>query len=91
MLTDNLRTHKSVRMREMLAARGCRVWYLPSYSPDYSPIVLAFAKIKAELRRVAAHTREALENAIAQAIMHISSAETAAVNYSCHPSLQAQS
>ena len=33
----------------MLEAAGCTLWYLPTYSPDYSPIELAFSKIKAEL------------------------------------------
>jgi transposase len=71
-LLDNLSAHKSPRLRELLAARGVRLWYLPSYSPDFSPIELAFSKIKAELRRGAARTREALEAAVAQALTHIS-------------------
>jgi transposase len=66
---DNLSAHKSPRLRELLAARGCRLWYLPSYSPDYSPIELAFAKVKAELRRVGARTREVLEAAVAQVVV----------------------
>jgi transposase len=70
-LIDNLSAHKSARLREVLAARGCRLWYLPSYSPDFSPIELAFAKIKTELRRVGARTREGLEAAVAQALTHI--------------------
>ena len=72
-LLDNLSAHKSVRLRHLLAVRGCRLWYLPSYSPDFSPIELAFAKIKTELRSVGARTREALEAAVAQALRHISS------------------
>jgi transposase len=70
-LIDNLSAHKSARLRELLAARGCRLWYLPSYSPDFSPIELAIAKIKTELRRVGARTHEALETAVAQALTHI--------------------
>ena len=72
MLLDNLSAHKNVRLREILAARGCRLWYLPSYSPDYSPIELAFSKIKTELRQVGARTAEALEAAIVHAFTHIS-------------------
>ncbi|MCG8353906.1 MAG: IS630 family transposase [Chloroflexales bacterium] len=70
-LIDNLSAHKSARVRSLLAARGCRLWYLPSYSPDFSPIELAIAKIKTELRWVGARTREALEAAVAQALTHI--------------------
>lgn len=71
-LLDNLSAHKSPRLRKLLAARGCRLWYLPSYSPDFSPIELAIAKVKAELRRIGARTREALEAAVAQVLKHIS-------------------
>ena len=68
---DNLAVHHKAAVRQTLAARGCRVLYLPSYSPDLTPIEQAFAKIKAALRRSGARTREALEAAIAQAIDHI--------------------
>lgn len=30
---------------------GCRLIYLPPYSPDFNPIELAFSSIKADLRR----------------------------------------
>lgn len=79
---DNLSAHKSASVRELLAERGVRLWYLPSYSPDYSPIELAFAKSKAELRRVSARNPEALEEAIAQAVTHISADEARA--FFCH-------
>jgi transposase len=82
-LLDNLSAHKSPRLREVLAARGCRLWYLPSYSPDFSPIELAFAKIKTELRRVRARTREVLEAAVAQALTHISSEDACAFFTHC--------
>jgi transposase len=76
-LLDNLSAHKSPRLRTLLAARNCHLWYLPTYSPDYSPIELAFAKVKAELRRVGARTRELLEVAMARALAHISAEEAA--------------
>jgi transposase len=82
-LLDNLSAHKSPRLPELLAARGCRLWYLPSYSPDFSPIELAFSKVKAELRRVGARTREALEAAVAEALTHISSDEAVAFFTHC--------
>lgn len=39
---------------------GCRVLYLPPYSPDYNPIELAFSKIKAHVRRHGNIAREGL-------------------------------
>jgi transposase len=82
-LLDNLSAHKSPRLHALLATRGCRLWYLPAYSPDFSPIELAFAKIKAELRRAGARTREALEDAVALALTHISPEEACAFFTHC--------
>lgn len=82
-LLDNLSAHKSPRLRALVAERGCRLWYLPAYSPDYSPIELAFAKLKADLRRAGARTREALEAAVAHALTQISPAEARAFFIHC--------
>lgn len=62
---DNLSAHKSARVQELIAARDCELWYVPTYSPDLSPIEEAFSKLKGLLRRAAARTRAALEQAIA--------------------------
>ena len=54
---DNLSTHTGKKVRQALSARGCRLLFLPAYSPDLSPIEEAFSKLKAYLRRVGARTR----------------------------------
>jgi transposase len=41
---------------------------LPSYLPDLNPIEEAFSKIKNLLRKAAERTREALKEAIAEAL-----------------------
>jgi len=82
-LVDNLSAHTSARAQAIVAACGCRLVYLPPYSPDYSPIELAFAQIKADLRRAAARTREALETAIATALAQISAADAHAFFTHC--------
>lgn len=69
---DNLSTHTGKEVRQALAARGCRLLFLPAYSPDLSPIEEAFSKLKAYLRRVGARTHQALEEAISQALLTIS-------------------
>ena len=61
---DNLRVHKAEAVRQRIEACGCRLVFLPRYSPDFNPIEGAFSKLKAFLRRVQARTREALEAAI---------------------------
>ena len=35
---DNLGAHKTDRVRELIEARGCKLWFLPAYSPDLNPI-----------------------------------------------------
>jgi transposase len=70
-LLDNLNTHTRAKVRQAIEARGCQLLFLPSYSPDLSPIEEVFSKLKAFLRRVGARTPEALQEAIRQAIFTI--------------------
>ena len=65
---DNLSSHKGSRVRELIEERGCKLMYLPPYSPDLNPIEEAFAKLKALLRRAGARTREALIEAMGRAL-----------------------
>ncbi|SRR6266851_1253111 len=41
---DNLSTHTGEKVRQATLARGCQLLFLPSYSPDLSPIEEAFSK-----------------------------------------------
>jgi transposase len=74
-LLDNLSVHKPARIRELIEARGCQVVFLPAYSPDFNPIEEAFSKLKAHLRRVGARTRDALLDAIEQAVGMVTAAD----------------
>jgi transposase len=47
---DNLAVHKQPEVRIAIERVGARVQFLPPYSPDFNPIELAFAKLKAFLR-----------------------------------------
>lgn len=47
---DNLAVHKQPEVRAAITAVGAHVRFLPPYSPDFNPIELAFAKLKAFLR-----------------------------------------
>jgi transposase len=69
---DNLSAHKGERVRELVEERGAQLLYLPPYSPDFNPIEEAFAKIKSLLRKREARTREALVEAMRQAISAVS-------------------
>ena len=74
-ILDNLSIHLGAKVRRAIEARGCRLLFLPAYSPDFSPIEEAFSKVKTFLRRQEARTREALQEALAQALDFITEAD----------------
>jgi transposase len=47
---DNLVAHKQPAVRVAIEQAGALLRFLPPYSPDFNPIELAFAKLKAFLR-----------------------------------------
>lgn len=57
---DNLAVHKSAKAAAILKERGAWFLFLPPYSPDLNPIEMAFAKLKAHLRKAEARTFDAL-------------------------------
>lgn len=57
-IMDNLGSHKSAALRQIIRAAGARLWYLPPYSPDLNPIEQAFAKIKHWMRSAQKRTVE---------------------------------
>lgn len=72
---DNLQAHKTQKVRKRIEERGCRLLFLPPYSPDLNPIEEAFSKIKDLLRRGGARTREALTEAVASALSAVTAEE----------------
>jgi transposase len=73
LLLDNLKAHKVAGVADACAAAGVRLLYLPPYSPDLSPSEACWSKVKTLLRAKAARTREALEQAITEALAAITS------------------
>src|SRR5215211_6583659 len=74
-IMDNLSAHKPARVRELIESRGCELIYLPAYSPDFNPIEEAFAKIKGMLRQARARTKDALVDALGEALSAVSAQE----------------
>ncbi len=74
---DNLGAHKTDRVRKLIEDRGCELWFLPAYSPDLNPIEEAFSKVKARLRKAAARTREALVEAMGEALSAVTPRDAA--------------
>lgn len=85
---DNLRAHYRKEVRALIEAHGCSLLYLPPYSPNFSPIELAFSKIKGRLKLLAARTKQALTDAIAEACRTVSSADVAGWFRHCDYNLQ---
>ncbi len=74
---DNLGAHIGKRVRDLVEARGASLLFLPTNSPDFSPIEEAFSKIKAMLKKAAARTREALVEAIGRALAAVTTEDAA--------------
>lgn len=74
-IMDNLSSHKVQGVRETLERAGCRLEYLPAYSPDLNPIEKAFSKFKRLLRRAAARTVDAVYEAMKAALEQFNAAE----------------
>lgn len=74
-IMDNLPAHRVSGVREAIEAAGAMRLFLPPYSPEFNPIEQAFAKLKAMLRKAAARTKDALWDAIADAIDRFTPAE----------------
>ena len=75
---DNLSVHKSPVARRLVEAAGCRLVFLPTYSPDFNPIEAAFAKCKQALRRAAPRSFDAVVAAVGEALAAVTPAAAAA-------------
>jgi transposase len=65
-ILDNLGSHKSKAVRQLIRSVGARIFFPPKYSPDLNPIEQVFAKLKHILRKAAARTADTVYAAIAE-------------------------
>jgi transposase len=72
---DNLGSHTAAAVRAAVEGAGCRLLYLPPYSPDLNPIENAFSKLKRLLRTAAERTVDGLWSAIGRLIDRFTPAE----------------
>ncbi len=63
-ILDNLSVHRAARVRRLIEAAGCRLLFLPPYSPDFNPIEPTWSKLKTLLRGAGARTTDALHAAL---------------------------
>lgn len=83
---DNLACHKVAGVAEAIRGAGCRLEYLPPYSPDLNPIENAFSKLKRGLRDFAARTTAGVWNAMRELVKRFSPVECR--NYFRHAGYQ---
>jgi transposase len=74
-VADNLSSHKIAAARAAIEERGAVLLFLPAYSPDANPIEELFAKLKSVVRRLAPRSREALSDAVRQALQLVTPTE----------------
>lgn len=69
LVLDNARIHKKreLELRLLLARKGCRLVFLPPYSPEWNPIENGWSKMKAIIRKLKARLRDDLLMAIEMA------------------------
>jgi transposase len=75
---DNLSAHKVGGVKETIEKAGARLLYLPPYSPDLSPIELAWSKIKNTLRKSSAFTTKKLYHSICKAFRSVTNKDSSA-------------
>jgi len=74
---DNLGSHKSKVVRQLIRSAGAKLFFLPKYPPDLNPIEQVFAKLKHLLRKAAARTVDKVCTAIGQLLDAFTSEECA--------------
>ena len=52
LIWDNATFHKSAQIKALIESVGCKLIFLPPYSPDFNPIEHYWAKLKAHIRRI---------------------------------------
>jgi len=52
LVMDNWTVHKGDDVSELVESYGCKILYLPTYSPDFNPIEYLFSKIKAFIKKL---------------------------------------
>ena len=80
---DNLHLHTTDEVRRAIEDTGAKLVFLPTYSPDLSPIEMFWSKVKSILRSIAPRTTEQLHSAITVAFNSVSTSNLFGWFYEC--------
>lgn len=72
---DNMRTHHSKAVREVIEELKINVIFLPPYSPDFNPIEKMWSKIKSVLRRLKIRDLNLLSDALEYAFSCVTNSD----------------
>jgi hypothetical protein len=70
-IMDNFTIHHNAKVQTLIESKGCSVFYLPTYSPDFNPIEHLFAKLKAFIRKLRPNTVPDLIKAFEDAVLTV--------------------
>ncbi|QZZ23180.1 transposase [Leptothermofonsia sichuanensis E412] len=71
LILDNATFHHGGRIAQLVEAAGCRLLYLPAYSPDFNRIETCWAWLKSRIRQSLSRfssLREAMEAVLKDAV-----------------------
>lgn len=72
LVLDNARIHHGEAVTRVVEQAGCSLLYLPPYSPDFSPIELAWSVIKGIVRGIGPRDDAARQQAVEIAVARLS-------------------
>ena len=74
LVIDNSSFHKSKKVTDLVEQAGCRVIFLPPYSPDLNPIEHHWAAIKSKIRKAAEEVKCDFYNAAVEVLHNMCTA-----------------
>ena len=74
-LLDNLRVHHASDVEDAVREAKARVLWLPSYSPDFSPLESCWSKVKALVRGDEPRTASSLDASLTHALNAVTAAD----------------